>query len=262
VSISVNFHLFDQEIVMRKILLGALLLVSGAIATACQPAATTSTSSSPTSSESPTAVSTNQETISFDEKLYLFANPDVKKLIQQGKYKSGLEHYTKVGQTAKKPNGEKYESFFTGTNGNDTIQGFGKGEHAHFAGVGFEIVSKKGDPLPLRPKTVGKGEMDVLVGTKEGGNEFLLGSFITSVNPKAKPFYVGKGDADYARIQNFDKSKDSVILAGTPKQYKFEPTEGNLRISTVSGDLVAIVEGVEKLSVGDVVKQYGIFTMK
>jgi hypothetical protein len=247
---------------MKRFGLMMALFTGGAIASACQPTTTTSVSSSPTSSESPTAVSTTQETVSFDEKLYLFANPDVKKLIQQGKYKSGLDHYTQVGQTAKKPNGERYESFFTGTNGSDTIQGFGAGEHAHFAGVGFELVNKKGDPLPLRPKTVGQGEMDVLIGTKEGGNEFLLGSFITSVNPKAKPFYVGKGDADYARIQNFDKSKDELILAGTPKQYKFEPTEGNLRISTVSGDLVAIVEGVEKLSVGDVVKQYGIFTMK
>jgi hypothetical protein len=247
---------------MKRFGLIIVFVWSSAIATACQPKPTPSASSSLTPSESPTAVSTSQETTSFDEKLYLFANPDVKQLIQQGKYKSGLDHYTRVGQTAKKPNGEEYESFFTGTSGNDTIQGFGKGNHAHFAGVGFELVDKKGDPLPLRPKNTGQGEMDVLIGTKEGGNEFLLGSFITSVNPKAQSFYVGKGDADYARIQNFKQSKDEVVLAGEPRQYKFESIAGNLHISTISGDLVAIVEGVNKLKVGDVSKEMGIFTVK
>jgi CRP-like cAMP-binding protein len=113
----------------------------------------------------------------------------------------------------------------------------------------------------LRPKSLGKGEVDVLVGTTEGGNEFLLGSFITSVNPKAEPFYLGKGDADYARIQNFTKGKDSIILAGEPGQYRFEAVDGAMRIST-NGDLIAIVEGVNKLDVGEVVKQYGVFTMK
>ena len=247
---------------MKRFGLMIAFVLSGAIATACQPTATPSASSSPTSSESLTTVSTNQTTTSFDEELYLFTNPDVKKLIQQGKYKSGLDHYTQVGQTAKKPNGEEYASFFTGTNGNDTVQGFGTGKHAHFAGVGFELVDKKGDPLPLRPKSVGQGDMVVLIGTKEGGNEFLLGSSITSVSPKAEPFYVGKGDADYVRIQNFDKSKDEVLLAGEPKQYKLESVDGNLRISTVSGDLVAIIEGVDKLEVGETSKEFGVFVLK
>ncbi|UBF26363.1 hypothetical protein K9N68_33510 [Kovacikia minuta CCNUW1] len=247
---------------MKRFTLLTLLLVSGAIATACQPPTTPSASNSPSASESPTAVSTHQETTRFDEELYLFANPDVKKLIQQGKYKSGQDHYSQIGQTAKKPNGEKYESFFTGTNGNDTVQGFGKGEHAHFSGVKIEIVPKKGDALPLRPQSLGRGEMDTLIGTKEGGNEFLLGSFITSVNPKAEPFYVGNGDQDYARIQNFNKSKDGVVLAGEPNQYKFESVDGNVRISTVGGDLVAIVEGVDKLEVGETAKDFGVFSLK
>ena len=149
-----------------------------------------------------------------------------------------------------------------GTDGDDTIQGFGKGEHAHFSGVAFELVSKPKDPLPLRPKSLGKGEKDILVGTQEGGNEFLLGSFITSVNPKAESFYIGKGDADYAQIQNFKKGKDAIVLSGKPSQYKFEPADKNLRISTTDGDLVAVIEGIDQLKVGDVVKEYGLFTMK
>lgn len=240
---------------MKLFLLGIAVIVSGAISTACQSTPTTASNPEPSPSTQPTKPS-------FDEALYLFANPDVTKLIQQGKYKSGLDHYTQVGQTAKKPDGESYESFFMGTDGNDTIQGFGKGEHAHFSGVAFELVSKPKDPLPLRPKSLGKGEKDILVGTQEGGNEFVLGSFITSVNPKAEPFYVGKGDADYAQVQNFNKGKDVVVLSGQPSQYKFEPADKNLRILTAKGDLVAIVEGINKLEMGEVVKEYGMFTMK
>jgi hypothetical protein len=240
---------------MKYFLLSMAVAVSGAISTACQP--TNPTASNPDASSTPQVI-----TSSFDEAMYLFVNPDVKKLIEQGKYKSGLDHYTQVGQTAKKPDGESYESFFTGTDGNDTIEGFGKGEHAHFSGVAFELVAKPKDPLPLRPKSLGKGEKDILVGTQEGGNEFVLGSFITSVNPKAEAFYVGKGDADYAQVQNFNKGKDVVVLSGQPSQYKFEAADKNLQILTTQGDLVAIVEGINKLEVSDVVKEYGMFTMK
>ncbi len=245
---------------MKRILLSGLLTVSGAIAVACQPTPPVANQSTP--ALSPVPVSTTSQPPSFDEALYLFSNPDVATLIKQGKYTSGLEHYEKVGQTAKKANGEEYESFFTGSSGNDTVQGFGKGNHAHFMGVKISILPKKGDPLPLKPESLGQGEMDVLVGTPEGSNEFLLGSFITSVNPKAEPFYVGKGDADYARIQNFTKTKDVVILAGDPKQYTFKPVDGNVHMSTAGGDLVAIVEGIDKLEVGDGVKELGIFVMK
>jgi hypothetical protein len=233
-------------------------VLSGAIAVACQsiPSNTSETSSSSSTLE------VQKPDANFDEAMYLFVNPDVKKLIEQGKYKSGLDHYTQVGQTAKKPDGEDYESFFTGTKGSDTVQAFGKGKHAHLSGVAFEIVSKPKDPLPLRPKSFGKGEKDVLVGTQEGGNEFVLGSFITSVNPKADPFYVGKGDDDYAQVQNFTPTKDVVVLSGLPTQYKFKAVDSNLQISTTQGDLVAVIEGIDKLEVGDVMKDFGMFTMK
>lgn len=199
---------------------------------------------------------------SFNESIYLLANPEVVELIKQGKYKSGLDHYLRVGQTTKKPDGEYYGSFFTGSNGNDTVLGIGRGEHAHFVGVDFEIVPNTKDPFPLRPKSLGKGEIDVLVGTKEGAKEFLLGSFVTGVNPTSQPFYVGQGDADYARIQNFNKSKDVILLSGEPQQYQWKSVKGNVQIYTSSGDLVAIVEGVDKLEVGEVFKDYGVFTMK
>ncbi len=222
----------------------------------CQSNTPTTTTEGTTESPSPVA-----EKGSFDEELYLFANSEVAELIKQGKYKSGLDHYLEVGQTATKPDGEHYGSFFTGTEGNDTVQGIGKGEHAHFTGVALEIVPNQKDPFPLRPKNLGKGEMDILIGTTEGGNEFLLGSFITSVNPSAQPFYVGQGDADYAKIQNFTQSKDVIILAGKPEQYKWESSEGNTHIYT-QGDLIAIVEGIDKLEVGGVYEEFGVFELK
>lgn len=250
---------------MQQIIYKTLFMLSGAIAlTACQTA--TPPVETPTNSPQATTATTTpvkNEAANFNEALYLFANPDVADLIKQGKYKSGLEHFTTVGKTAKKPDGEDYETFYSGTNGNDTVQGLGYGNHAHFVGVGLELVSEKKAPFPLRPQSLGKGEVDILIGNKGGGgNEFLLGSFITPVNPKAEPFYVGKGDDDYARIQNFTESKDVVILAGEPQQYKLESKEGNFHISTTDGDLIAIVEGVNQLKVSEVVKDFGVFTMK
>jgi hypothetical protein len=249
---------------MTRILVSVLLILGGAIA--CSSAPTASNAPASSAPAAPTAatkaVSTTAAKSGFSEALYLFVNPDVKALIQQGKYKSGLEHYTQIGQTKPKANGEAYESFFTGTAGSDTVQSFGKGKAAHLSGVNIEIVDQKGAAMPLRPQSLGKGEVDVLVGTKEGGNEFLLGSFITPVNPKAEPFYVGGGDADYARVQNFDQGKDGVMLAGNPSDYTVQPKAGNVQIATKSGDLVAIVEGVDKLVVGEIAKEYGMFSLK
>jgi hypothetical protein len=244
---------------MKKYVLLSLSIISGAIVTACQSPPSQPVASSPAQ---PTVANTPQPNSFFDEKMYLFVNPDVAKLITQGKYKSGLEHYTQVGQTTQRPDGEAYESFFFGTNGNDKVLGVGTGKHAHLSGIAFELVASAKDEIPLRPKSLGKGEIDVLIGTQAGGNEFILGSIITAVNPKAEPFYVSQGDTDYAEIQNFTPGRDSILLAGLPDQYKFEPKDGNTRITTTSGDLVAIVMGVGKLQVDATVKERGIFMMK
>ncbi|MEH2180223.1 hypothetical protein [Nostoc sp.] len=86
---------------MKPLLFWILLVVSGAIATACQPASTpTANKSAPTTE--PSNVSTNQQTpptTSFNSEIYLLANPDVAKQIKAGKYKSALEHYEKVGKS-------------------------------------------------------------------------------------------------------------------------------------------------------------------
>jgi hypothetical protein len=259
---------------MKQILLITISIAASAIAVGCQQATTSPTTEGITSSrpvtETPATTSPISSPIakvettnsSFDESIYAFANPEVAELIKTGKYKSGLEHYTKVGQSTKKPDGESYESFFSGTSGSDTIAAFGKGKHVHLVGIKFEVLPKPGIKIPLRPQSIGKGESDILIGTKEGANEFVIGSFISELSPKAEAFYVGKGDEDRAQIKNFTKSKDSIMLAGTPDQYKFEPVAGNLRISTKTGDLVAIVEGVDKLTPSDISKDMGIFMLK
>jgi hypothetical protein len=114
----------------------SVIAISLAIAiTACQtetpPVASTP---SPASSATPKAtLSIQNDAANFNEALYSFANPDVVDLIKQGKYKSGLEHFTTVGKTTKKTDGEDYETFYTGTKGNDTVRGLGYGKHAHFA---------------------------------------------------------------------------------------------------------------------------------
>lgn len=241
---------------MKQILFATILVATGAIS-GCQQAAVP-----PTTATSPSPAIKVAAKSNFDEPMYAFANPEITALIKEGKYQSGLDHYTKVGQSTKKPDGEDYESFFLGTSGNDTITGFGTGKHTHLIGVKFEVVSKPELKIPLRPQSTGQGESDILIGTKEGVNEFVLGSFITELSSKAETFYVGKGDADRAQIQNFTKSRDSIMLAGTPDRYKFEPVAGNLRISTKDGDLVAIVEGVDKLTPGDISKEMGVFILK
>ncbi|MEH2168914.1 MAG: hypothetical protein V7K41_20095 [Nostoc sp.] len=245
---------------MKPFLFSALLITSSAIAVACQPTPQPPIANQSTASEISATQIDNQEKAGFNSEIYLLANPDVVKLIQEGKFKSALDHYEKVGKSGKNSKGEVIEGYFTGTSGNDTVTGFG--QSPDLTGVNFEIVSDKKGPFPIRPKTLGVGEVDTLIATKGSNNEFLLGSFITVANPKAEPFYVGKRDADYARIQNFTKSQDRISLAGQPQQYKFETVKGNFRILTASGDLIAIVEGIDKLEAGKVFKKYGVFTLK
>ncbi|AVH71872.1 hypothetical protein [Nostoc sp. 'Lobaria pulmonaria (5183) cyanobiont'] len=245
---------------MKPFLFSALLITSSAIAVACQPTPQPPIANQSTASEISATQIDNQEKAGFNSEIYLLANPDVVKLIQEGKFKSALDHYEKVGKSGKNSKGEVIEGYFTGTSGNDTVTGFG--QSPCLTGINFEIVSDKKGPFPIRPKTLGVGEVDTLIATKGSKNEFLLGSFITIANPKAEPFYVGKGDADYARIQNFTKSQDRISLAGQPQQYKFETVKGNFRILTASGDLIAIVEGIDKLEAGKVFKKYGVFTLK
>jgi hypothetical protein len=245
----------NRNFVMCQLIAGLVFVLTGIIAAACQPL-----SPSPT----PKASSEPEATVKagFNSELYLIDNPDVPDLIQSGQFKSAVDHYEKAGKFGKNAKGDRYETTFTGTSGNDTVQGLGPAEHTHFIGVGYIVDSAKGGDYPVLNTSLGEGEVDTLIGNTEGENEFILGSYITSAIPKAEPFYVGKGDGDYARIKNFTRQKDALYLSGLPEQYKIEPANGTVQISTKEGDLVAIVEGVDKLEFGEISKKYGQFAVK
>ncbi|NJK28689.1 MAG: hypothetical protein HC940_00315 [Acaryochloris sp. SU_5_25] len=244
---------------MRQFITGFVFFLTGIIAAACQP-------SSPPTTQSPTPTTSTKPEASvkagFNSELYLIDNPDVPDLIKSGKFKSALDHYEKAGKFGKNAKGKRYETTFTGTSGNDTVQGLGPAEHTHFIGVGYIVDPAKGGDYPVLNTSLGEGEVDTLIGNTEGENEFILGSYITSAVPKAEPFYVGKGDADYARIKNFTRKKDSLYLSGLPEQYKIESAKGMVKIFTKEGDLVVIVEGVDKLAFGELSKEYGQFAVK
>lgn len=170
----------------------------------------------------------------FNEKAYLLAYPDVAAAVSRGDLNSGLQHYTLTGQFE-----ENRVGFFFGSSGNDTITGFGKGNKL-ITGVAFDALSNGST-------VAGVGEVDTLIGT-EGTDVFALGHPILSpLASTSQQFYVGGGNTDYALIKNFDRFNDAIVLQGSPQNYNLQVVNGSTNISTVSGDLVGIVEGVNSL---------------
>lgn len=172
----------------------------------------------------------------FSNQAYLLAYPDVAKAVNDGVFSSGLQHYTQYGQFEQNRIG-----FFFGSSGNDTITGFGAGTKV-IAGVGFDAL--------LNGSTVaGVGQVDTLIGT-EGTDVFALGHpILPRLSSTPQQFYVGGGNTDYALIRNFQRFDDVIVLEGSPQNYNLQVVNGSTNISTASGDLVGIVEGVRLLSI-------------
>ncbi|MBN4005700.1 hypothetical protein [Nostoc sp. LPT] len=167
----------------------------------------------------------------FDEQAYLLAYPDVAAAVNAGSFTSGLQHYEQFGQFE-----ENRFGFFLGSNGNDTITGFGEGNKL-IAGLGFDVLSNGAT-------VAGVGQIDTLIGT-QGTDVFLLGhSSLSSLSSTPQQFYVGGGNTDYALIQDFKRASDMIVLEGAPQNYTSQVVNGSLNISTSSGDLVGIVEGI------------------
>lgn len=82
-----------------------------------------------------------------------------------------------------------------------------------------------------------------MIGLGDGQETFLLGTG-SEANTGAQKFYVGRGNDDYALIRYFDIDQDYIQLAGSSSEYRQTVVSGSLNISTTSGDLVGIVEGV------------------
>lgn len=171
----------------------------------------------------------------FNEEAYLRTYPDVAAAVNAGSLSSGQQHYTLYGQF------ENRVGFFFGTPGNDTLTGFGSGTKL-IAGVAFGALSNGST-------VAGVGEVDTLIGT-EGTDVFALGHpNLPQLTSPPQQFYVGGGNADYALIQNFGRLNDVVVLEGAPQNYRLQEVNGSSYISTASGDLVGIVEGIGQMSI-------------
>lgn len=170
----------------------------------------------------------------FNEEAYLLAYPDVAAAVDAGVFSSGLQHYTQFGQFE-----ENRIGFFLGTSGNDTLTGFGEGNKL-IAGVPFDVLSNGST-------VAGVGEVDTLIGTA-GMDAFIVGHpSLPPLTSTPQQFYVGGGNTDYALIRNFEQFNDAIVLQGLPQNYNLQAVNGSLNISTASGDLVGVVEGVTSL---------------
>ena len=170
----------------------------------------------------------------FNEEIYRQSYPDVDVAINRGEFSSALEHYIQFGQSEIQRIG-----FFTDNDSNDIINAFGNNTKIIGVSViGYDLVNDL-----IIPSDSGTGEIDILVGTSgtEGVDTFILGSSTES------PFYVGFGDSDFAVIQNFDGPLDRIQLSGSLNDYSAEIVNNSVNISTISGDLIAIIEDVSSL---------------
>lgn len=193
----------------------------------------------------------------FNEKAYLLNNLDVSNSVRLGSYKSGLEHYQKVGQA------EGRIGFFDASSASDVVTAFGPKTQIYGVDVTSLIIDKAGETFDIRTTSNGTGEIDTLIGGS-GSDEFILGTGrlqTTTAFAGTQAFYLNSGDNgnnDYALIRNFEDDKDTIVLAGPPSQYILVPegSTGRYLIYTASNsnlgkqnDLVAVVEGNPNLAI-------------
>lgn len=162
-------------------------------------------------------ITENRRGSAFNEKAYLSINPDVATAVSAGVFPNGLEHYKDFGQR------EGRFAFLSGSSGSDFVTALETGKSI-VAGVSVE-VNPQGNTIPT---SLGIGENDTLIGSG-ARDRFLLGYGRSDRNSNVQKFYIGKGDADYAVISNFDidgdiiePGSDTIQLAGNPNEYVIE----------------------------------------
>ncbi|HEY9297263.1 MAG TPA: hypothetical protein VIQ31_13010 [Phormidium sp.] len=193
----------------------------------------------------------------FNEKAYILGNLDVANAVRLGIYKSGLEHYQKVGQA------EGRIGFFNGSAASDVVTSFGAKTQIYGIDVTSLVVDNVGEIYDIRTNSRGENEVDTLIGGA-GQDEFVLGNGrlqTTTAFAGTQAFYLNSkdiGSNDYALILNFEDGKDTIVLAGPPSQYILVPegSTGRYLIYTASNsnlgrqnDLVAVVDGNPDLAV-------------
>jgi hypothetical protein len=175
-------------------------------------------------------------------------------------YTNALDYYNGYGKTV-----PSLEGFFTGSKGNDTVTGSGAevngngGVDVDLYGIDFTITDVTPTSVRITPKSLGIGEIDTLVGRTDPNLEdgFFLsalnGTFTTRnglnnpVSGGTQGLYVGRGDRDFGRIQNFNSNKDYVSLSGAVNSFNYlYEGNGDFKIYKQTGrgkgDLVGIVE--------------------
>ncbi len=172
-------------------------------------------------------------------------NDAVYDLTSLGGATGGQENYVKFGQAkgltgifSGAAAGSPTSNSTTAANGSDTLIAYGK--KTLLSGVELSVVKGAVEA------GTGAGQKDVLVGSLDGVDEFLLGFAPSSkAAGPARSFYLGGGVNDFATIQNYE-SRDRVLVAGDVKDYAFKSIDGNIEISK-GGDLIAKVEGAAAL---------------
>jgi hypothetical protein len=179
------------------------------------------------------------EKTGFNESAYLAQNPDVAEAVQANIFPSGLEHYVQFGQTEGRP------AWFTGSDQSDTITAFGQA--TNITGVSGNVI----DDDAFSATSLGTDERDTLVGGP-GTDRFVLGGFNPNLQ-KSEVFYLGSGQA---RIENFDQTKDRLVLAGQPQDYSISfiflgvnpGTSGTLIVHLATNDAIAFIPDVSSLA--------------
>lgn len=181
----------------------------------------------------------------FNENYYYVLYPTVSRAVASGQISSAQSQYIRNGRF------DGNTAFFSGTSGSDIITGLGPSGSA-IVGISVDINARvTGRPDPI-PRSVGTGEVDVLIGSS-GADSFGVGFGRSSSNSTIQRFYLGQGNNDYAYIVNFESGKDVVQLAGSPNDYTtttgaFSFAGNRTGVSIFyQGDLVAAVEGVSSL---------------
>ena len=157
--------------------------------------------------------------------------------------------YGRAGEDGMK--GNEGNDILYGGDGDDKLDG-GDGDDLLYGDAGNdEVKGGKGmdiltgvDPNSPQP---GVGEIDKLQGN-EDADVFVLGD--------NKAFYVGKGNADYALIDDFKLDQgDKIQLVGSPNDYKLmtdiEGLPKGTAIFDANGDLIGIVKDVKGLSLSN-----------
>ncbi|MEM6501612.1 MAG: hypothetical protein AAF685_07225 [Cyanobacteria bacterium P01_C01_bin.89] len=233
----------------------------------------------------------------FDEGFYRRRYPDVAEAISQGVFTSGLEHYLGFGRGEQRSVSSLFEldyfntnpdiravrdsggiflsaadhflvlgrdegrlATFSGTRGNDTV--VGSAGIDTLTGIELDVINgqKVYDP------SGGLRERDVLIGGP-GVDTFELGIGPGNGTRAGRSFYQGNDEIDFARIENFEPGRDSIVLgtrnggaglavSGTA----FEATTEGINIIALNGpnanvpgvpndrDLIAVVAGITNVN--------------